>query len=80
MPCLMGTSLKENDMERVTKMDGTKEKFALVPGRDDDVTPDEKSREIGIWDFHNGGSFEFVKTIVYNYAHSRTILASSHTD
>ena len=48
--------------------------------RDDDVTPDEKSREIGIWDFHNGGSFEFVKTIVYNYAHSRTILASSHTD
>ena len=32
MPCLMGTSLKENDIERVTKMDGTKEKFALVPG------------------------------------------------
>ena len=38
--CLMRTSIsKKNDMERVTNVNVTKEKFALVSGRGDDVTP-----------------------------------------
>ena len=30
---------KKNDMEQVMNVNVTKEKFALVSGRDDDVTP-----------------------------------------